>query len=111
CCVDSISNRSAIWKSVKDQTQFWCDGRMLGEVIRILSATDLPSQAHYTTTLFPQSQAQTGTCTTQSTIYTANLAAGLMLHQFTRWLRSIKTDQDVSMNLLASEMNYSTSLY
>ncbi len=105
CCVDSISSRSAIWKSVKDQTQFWCDGRMLGEVIRILTATDLPSQAHYTTTLFPQTQAQTGTCTTQSTIYTANLAAGLMMHQFTRWIRRIPVENDTVMNLLASEMS------
>lgn len=41
CCVDSITSRSAIWKSTQNQHQFWSDGRMLGEVIRILTATDL----------------------------------------------------------------------
>ena len=36
CCVDSISARAAIWRSVQDSIQFWCDGRMLGETIRVL---------------------------------------------------------------------------
>src|SRR3712207_8955727 len=34
CCVDSISARSAIWRSVRGRCRFWADGRMLGEVIR-----------------------------------------------------------------------------
>ena len=109
CCVDSISSRTAIWKSVKHRCQFWCDGRMLGETIRVLTATDQPSQSHYQSTLFPQSEAQTGTCTTQSTIYTANIAAGLMLHQFTRWLRGLQIESEQLINLLAAEMT-STSL-
>ncbi len=108
CCVDSISSRAAIWKSVKDRQQFWCDGRMLGEVIRILTATNSESRHHYQTTLFPQSEAQAGSCTTQSTIYTANLAAALMLHQFTRWLRGISTDVDMTLNLLAGELSASS---
>ncbi|QDT31938.1 ThiF family adenylyltransferase [Thalassoglobus polymorphus] len=111
CCVDSIGSRAAIWKSVKHRCQFWCDGRMLGETIRVLTATSAfpESQAHYSSTLFPQSEAQTGTCTTQSTIYTANLAAGLMLHQFTRWLRGLQIESEQLINLLAAEMT-STSL-
>ncbi|WP_417849459.1 ThiF family adenylyltransferase [Thalassoglobus sp.] len=104
CCVDSISSRAAIWKSVKGRQQFWCDGRMLGEVIRILTATNSESRHHYQTTLFPQSEAQSGSCTTQSTIYTANLAAALMLHQFTRWMREISVDLDMTLNLVAAEM-------
>jgi molybdopterin-synthase adenylyltransferase len=104
CCVDSISSRSAIWRTVKAQHQFWCDGRMLGEVIRILTATNQQSRNHYQTTLFPQSEAQSGTCTSQSTIYTANLAAALMLHQFTRWMRGTSCDSDLTLNLLASEL-------
>ncbi|HBN77268.1 MAG TPA: thiamine biosynthesis protein ThiF [Planctomycetaceae bacterium] len=104
CCVDSISSRSAIWKSVKDQCLFWCDGRMLGEVIRILVVNDHQSKVHYPTTLFPQADAQNGSCTSQSTIYAASIAAGLMIHQYARWLRGIKIDFDVSLNLLASEL-------
>ena len=104
CCVDSIASRAAIWKSLQNQQQFWCDGRMLSEVIRTLTATHQQSRNHYCTTLFPQSESQTGSCTSQSTIYTANLAAGLMLHQFTRWLRGLPVESDQTLNLLAGEL-------
>ena len=102
-CVDSISARAAIWRSLRDRCAFCCDGRMLGEVIRILTATDEQSRDHYAGTLFPQAEAQAGACTSRSTIYAANIAAGLMIHQFTRWLRDLPTDADVTLNLLASE--------
>jgi len=104
-CVDSISSRTAIWRTLQHQCAFWCDGRMRGEVLRILIATDSKSRDHYDTTLFTQAEAQTGTCTSRSTIYTASIAAGLMLHQFTRWMRSICTEQDLTLNLLASEIS------
>ncbi|TWU18625.1 ThiF family adenylyltransferase [Allorhodopirellula heiligendammensis] len=103
CCVDSITARSAIWKSVEGRVAFWADGRMLGEVIRVLAADDTPSSQHYATTLFAASEAQQGTCTSRSTIYAASIAAGMMVHQFTRWLRNIPTDADTSVNLLSGE--------
>jgi len=86
CCVDSISARTAIWRSVGRTCRFWSDGRMLGEVLRVLTVADEPSRKHYGTTLFPQAEAQVGRCTARSTIYAASITAGLMLHQFTRWL-------------------------
>ena len=58
---------------------------------------------HYPTTLFAQSEAQPGRCTARSTIYAASIAAGLMVHQFTRWLRGMPVDRDTSLNLLAGE--------
>jgi len=103
CCVDSISARAAIWRSAGPRCPFWTDGRMSGEVIRVLTAADVAGRAHYPSTLFAQAEAHTGRCTARSTIYTANIAAGLMLHQFTRWLRGMPTDQDVLVNLLAGE--------
>jgi sulfur carrier protein ThiS adenylyltransferase len=103
CCVDTISARSAIWRSASRKCRFWCDGRMLGEIIRVLTAADADSRRHYPTTLFRQSQAQTGRCTAHGAIYTANIAAGLMTHQFTRWLREIPVDFDTTLNLLAGE--------
>ena len=104
CCVDSISARTAIWRAVQYRTELWIDGRMLGEVIRILSANSTASGNHYTTTLFSQSDAHVGACTSKSTIYTASIAAGLMVHQLTRWLRGLPLDHDLSLNLLASEL-------
>ena len=105
CGVDSISTRAALWRSVGSSCRFWCDGRMRGEVIRVLTAADDPGRRHYPTTLFAQSEAEPGRCTARGTISTAHIAAGLMLHQFTRWLRRIPTDADVSFNLLASELS------
>jgi hypothetical protein len=104
CCVDSIAARAAIWRSVQDRVDLWIDGRMLGEVIRLLTASDQDSSAHYKSTLFDPSEAQQGSCTTKSTIYTAAIAAGLMIHQLTRWLRGLPLDSDVTCNLLASEL-------
>ena len=104
CCVDSIDTRAAIWRKVGRGAAFLADGRMRGEVLRILVVADEQSRKHYPTTLFPEAEAQVGTCTARSTLYAASIAAGLMLHQFVRWLRGQGVDADLSLNLLASEM-------
>jgi molybdopterin-synthase adenylyltransferase len=104
CCVDSISAREAIWRQVASRARFWCDGRMLAEVIRVLTVAEFQGREHYPRTLFAQSEAQSGSCTSRSTIYAASVAAGLMMHQFSRWLRGLTTDEDVSLNLLSGEM-------
>ena len=105
CCVDSIAVRTAIWNQLQSRVGFWADARMLGEVIRVLSATDEPrATKRYSESLFSGDQSQTGSCTSRSTIYTANIAAGLMVHQFTRWLRKLPLDDDLSFNLLSSEL-------
>jgi sulfur carrier protein ThiS adenylyltransferase len=103
CCVDSIATRAAIWRSAAKGCRFWSDGRMLGETIRILSTAESDASSRYADTLFPQTDAQTGSCTSRSTIYAASIAAGLMVHQFTRWLRGIAVDFDTTLNLLAGE--------
>lgn len=104
CCIDSIEARAAIWRTAQRQCRFWCDGRMLGEVIRILTVAEDQGREHYPTTLFAQAEAEPGRCTARSTIYAATIAAGLMVHQFTRWLRAIPVDHDMSLNLLAGEL-------
>ena len=104
CCVDSISARAAIWRSVGAGCEFWSDGRMLGETMRILTVAGDSGHSHYPTTRFGQADAQHGRCTARSTIYSASIAAGLMLHQFTRWTRGLPIDADLMLNLLASEL-------
>ena len=103
-CVDSMTARAAIWRSIAHRCRCWIDGRMLSEVMRILVATEVQGCDHYPTTLFHQSDAQVGHCTARGTIYTAAIAAGLMVNQFTRWLRKLPVDVDLSVNLLASEI-------
>ena len=103
CCVDRIETRAVIWRTARECCRFWADGRMLGEVIRVLVAADVETRDYYRSTLFPGSDAQPGSCTGRSTIYAASIAAGLMVHQFTRWLRGLSVDRDTSVNLLAGE--------
>lgn len=104
CCVDSISSRAAIWRTVENRFHFWADGRMLGEVIRVLIVVDASARTYYPSTLFSRTEAQMGSCTSRGTVYAAAVAAGLMVHQFTRWLRSLPTDPDATLNLLAGEL-------
>ena len=69
----------------------------------MLAVADETGRDYYPTTLFAQSEAQPGRCTARSTIYAAGIAAGLMVHQFTRWLRRLPIERDTSLNLLAGE--------
>jgi sulfur carrier protein ThiS adenylyltransferase len=105
CCVDSIGTRRLVWEALRDRASFFVDGRMSAEVIRVLACGNPSCDVHYASTLFEPQQAYIGSCTAKSTIYTASIAAGLMLSQFTRWLRGLPVDQDLSLNLLTSELS------
>ncbi len=105
CCVDAISIRQLIWNVVKDKADFFADGRMSAEVLRVITACDSASRQHYPTTLFAAQEAYQGTCTAKSTIYCANIAAGLMLTQFTKWLRRLPVENDITLNLLSGELS------
>jgi len=107
CCVDHIEARQLIWEAVKDCVGFLADGRMAAEVVRVLTVTDAAGRDHYPTTLFAASEAYQGSCTAKTTIYCANVAAGLMLAQFTKWLRRLPVELDASLNLLTSELTCS----
>ena len=104
CCVDSIDTRKVIWEAVSDRVKFFVDGRMSAEVIRVLAVADEEGRRSYPTTLFPGTEAFVGSCTARSTIFAANICAGLMVSQFSRWLRKMPVDVDLTLNLLASEM-------
>jgi sulfur carrier protein ThiS adenylyltransferase len=105
CCVDSIATRKAIWRSARGRLRFWCDGRMLGETLRVLAVSDEQGRERYPQTLFEAAEAVQDRCTARSTIYAASVAAGLMVHQFARHLRGQPIDPDVSLNLLATELS------
>ena len=104
CGVDKIETRQLLWQAVKDKVAFFADGRMSAETVRVLVAADPASRKHYPTTLFAAGEAFAGACTAKSTIFTANIAAGLMLEQFARWLRSLPIDADCTLNLLGGEL-------
>jgi sulfur carrier protein ThiS adenylyltransferase len=77
---------------------------MSAEVIRVLAADDDAGRQLYPATLFAQAEAFTGSCTARSTIYTASIAAGLMVGQFAKSLRHLPLDSDLQFNLLSAEV-------
>ena len=103
CAVDDIEVRKAIWQSVREAAGFFADGRMNAEVIRVLASGRPCADTHYHKTLFPAREAYQGSCTGRSTIYSANIAAGLMVGQFARWLRGWPVIPDQMLNLVAAE--------
>jgi hypothetical protein len=104
-CVDTIDARKLIWDSVKGDASFFGDGRMTAEVIRVLTACDTDSRQHYASTIFPQAEAHVGACTSRMTVFAANIAAGILISQFSRWLRGLPASRDLTLNLLADELN------
>jgi len=104
-CVDQIDVRRLIWEAVKDTALFYGDGRMSAEVLRVLTACDSASRQHYPTTLFRTEEAFVGACTAKTTIYCANIAAGMMVAQFTKYLRQLPIEPDIQLNLLAAELS------
>lgn len=105
CCVDSITARRQIWEAVGIVPNvFFCDGRMAAESLRVLTAYDAESRKHYPTTLFSQEQAFQGSCTAKTTIYCANVIAGIMIAQFAKYLRGVPIEADISFNLSTNEL-------
>jgi len=103
CCVDSIETRRFIWQSVRERVAFFCDGRMSAEVLRVLVDTDDVSRTCYGQTHFKNGEAYQGACTARSTIYCANVVAGLMASQYAKFQRGFPIEADISLNLLAGE--------
>ena len=103
-CVDSVESRKLIWEGVCRVAGFVADGRMAAEVIRVLASDHPAGDSSYPRTLFSAGEAYQGSCTAKSTIYAANIAAGLMLGQFARWLRGLPVVRDQTLNLLAAEL-------
>jgi sulfur carrier protein ThiS adenylyltransferase len=101
--VDSIQTRRHIWEAVRNGVECFIDGRMAAEVVRVLTVIGGAGAEAYARSLFPQAEALPQPCTARSTIYCANVAAGLMVGQFVKWLREITVPADVTLNLLALE--------
>ena len=109
CAVDQIQTRRLIWEALKDRVDFLTDGRMNAEVLRVVTACDPPSREYFPQTLFSAAEAFVGPCTAKTTIYCANIAAGLMIGQFTKYLRDIPAEPDLQLNLLTSEWTVALS--
>ena len=104
CCVDSIDTRVFIWKHAGLNSSIFIDGRMAAEVMRIITAEGIVDNQAYMDTVFVAEEAQGGQCTAKATIYCANIAAGLMVCEFTKHLRGFPNTKDFTVNLLSGEI-------
>lgn len=102
--VDTIGARKMIWEALRQRAAFLADGRMSAEVVRVLAVGSPATDHSYAATLFDPADAYAGPCTARSTIYTASVAAGLMVGQLAKWLRRLPVEPDVTLNLLAMEL-------
>ncbi|KKN91208.1 hypothetical protein LCGC14_0220760 [marine sediment metagenome] len=104
CCADGIDTKRKMFDSVNKRADLFLDARMSAEYIRVFSVYDDASREYYPTTCFPAAEAFQGSCTAKTTIYCANVAAGMLVAQFAKWLRGCELDKDVDLNLLMNEM-------
>lgn len=102
-CVDSMASRQILFQQCHSRASFFVDGRMAGEVLRVITASDPPVDTHYIKTLFEDRSAYPAPCTGRSTLYAASLAAGLMLSRFAAHLRGQMVASDSLLNLMADE--------
>lgn len=108
--VDSIDARRELVDvyGPREEMSLIVDGRMAGETIRVLTINleddSTSGLAAYRNTLFTADQAHRGQCTSRSTIYAASIAAGLMINQFTAFLRQRPTVQDTTLALASLDL-------
>ncbi len=105
CCVDSIATREYIWKKSEDMHRFYVDGRMLAFSIKVLVAYDNRTRAYYSKTLFPESEAEGGSCTARSAIWPAKTAASMAVNAFVLWLNDINPPVEFKANLMTYEFD------
>lgn len=105
CCVDSIQAREQVATVLSGQVDLWVDARLAGPyTIRVLTEAGLHQEGPYFGTLFGQEEAYRAPCTSKMTIFSANIAAGLMLAQLSKWLRGMPIEPDTGLlNLLSME--------
>ncbi len=106
-CVDSMAARAEIFEAEAEHFRFFCDGRMAAEICRIHTAdpVDKDSMQAYRDSLYADDEALDEPCTAKSTGYCASIAAGLMVAQFSQWLRGVPLfNPQIILNILAAEM-------
>lgn len=103
-CVDSIDVRRLIWEHLPERTwELFIDGRMAVRTIRVVTATP-EAKDHYPDSLFRADEAVPMACTAKATVFTSNMAAGMMVNQFAKYLQGLPSDHDTVCNLLSMEM-------
>lgn len=103
-CVDDIPPRREIFLASRDIAKLYVDGRMSAEVSRVFGI-DPFNQAHkakYLETLKDPGAEEP--CTAKSTGFTAYVTAGLMIQQFSLWMRDLPLINDFVLSLKTGDV-------
>lgn len=99
-CVDSMKTRKMIVDNSGVGTELLLDARMAAEVFTVLAIYDEATAKQYEDGWFSDADAHDGACTARSTYYCANISAGFMIAQLTKYTRGIPLEADVRLDLL-----------
>ena len=105
--VDNIETRKAIYEAEKQKgvCKFLVDARMAAEHCSVFGVwfDDELTTKHYETTFFSSGEAFPQRCTSKTTIYCANVAAGLMVAEFAKYLRGTMTQVESGLNIYSGD--------
>lgn len=104
-CVDDIPPRRQIFLACRDRVGLYVDGRMSAEVSRVFSVNPsiLSHKSGYLETL--KDPGADEPCTAKSTGFTAYVTAGLMIQQFSLWMRGLPLINDFVLSLRTGDTN------
>jgi sulfur carrier protein ThiS adenylyltransferase len=97
CCVDNMTTRKAIVEDC-DQ-QYIYDSRMAALVCSIKTISSEASYDHYMEHLFGDDEMVQETCTAKTTLFCANICAGLMVNQLVRAHTKKHLYHDITLDL------------
>jgi len=98
-CVDSMATRQMIYENA--EPELFLDARMAAEVFTVLAVYSQATSDMYSEGLFTDDEAFQGACTAKSTYYCANISAGFMIAQMTKFVRGFPIEADVRLDLAA----------
>jgi sulfur carrier protein ThiS adenylyltransferase len=113
-CVDDMKARKSIWTAFTDMfiseefgfdpRALFVDSRMGSETARVLAVSSTSGVDYYPRTLFEARDGLQQSCTSKTTIYCANLAAAMIMGQFSKFLRGMMVDRDILYNIFTADM-------
>ncbi len=103
-CVDSLPMRGKLFNFFASSVGFIADARLGGEQIRIVTAVDDASRAHYPTTLAKDEDAHADGCHVPMVKHAATIAASMLVSRYMNWLRGFPAIADTYFALPTTEI-------
>ena len=105
-CVDDMEARKQIYNAALGEGAVFIDGRMAAEVFTIYCVRNEEDAKHYEKSLFSNDEMFQASCTAKTTLYCANVIAGMIVAQFSKYLRGIPTPKEMEVNIVTGSISY-----